>query len=162
MQKIKEIYKGTVEYLKNFNFGSINKKYIGTGALVLVVAVVGIQLFSIQSKTDKTELAIILDSAVEQLEAAKENKTQYIEKKIYQADYNKKEAEIEVRAEEIVEKLHLIKLRDEVKVQKETLEDIGNSLQLLLYVIHNSPSLKDINDEILAFSIIVEEIKEQI
>jgi len=162
MQKIKEIYNKGVEYIKNLNFSSLSKKSIGIGVVVLVLAFAGFQFFSTQYKTDKNELSTILDDAIAQIKAAKENKDQYIEKKIYEADYNAREAEIEIKAEEIAQKLHSIKLAEDVKVDKATLESIGDSLQILLYVMHNSTNLKDLNDEILALSIIIEEVKTQI
>ncbi len=162
MQKIKEIYKKTVSYIKNLNFTQVNKKYIGLVGLILVLAIVGYQIFNIQSQTDKSELVSTLDEAIEQIKAAKENKDQYTQKKIYEADYNAREAEIEIKAEEIAQKLHSMKLEENIKVDKATMESIGDSLQILLYVMHNSTDLKNLNDEILALSIIIEEVKTQI
>ncbi len=162
MQKIKEIYKKTVSYIKNLNFTQVNKKYIGLVGLILVLAIVGYQIFNIQSQTDKSELVSTLDEAIEQIKAAKENKDQYTQKKIYEADYNAREAEIAIKAEEIAHKLHSMKLEENIKVDKATMERIGDSLQILLYVMHNSTDLKNLNDEILALSIIIEEVKTQI
>ncbi len=160
MQKIKDIYNKSIEYIKNLS--SVHKKYIGLAVVVLILVLVGYLFFYTGSRTDKNELSTILDSAIEQIEAAKENKDQYLDKKIYEADYNTRETEIEIKAEEIAMKLHSIELSDEVKIDKATLENIGDSLQILLYVIHNSTDLKDLNDEILALTIIIEEIKTQI
>lgn len=157
MQKIKEIYNKGIEYIKNIS--SVQKKYIGMVAVLLVIVAIGFQIVSIKSQTTQSELAEILDSGINYLNEAKKIKDQYVNKEIYEGDYNKREAEIEIAVEEIVKKLYDAKLDDNVKVDKKSLENVGDGLQIMLFVMRNSPNLKDINDEILALSILMEDIK---
>lgn len=160
MQKIKEIYNNSIQYLKNLS--SIQKKYIGLALVLVVLLGVVFQIVSVRSKTDKTELATDIDSAIAYLKEAQEIKTKFIEKKMYQADYDKREKEIEIAVEEIVERFQTMKFKDDVKIDRNNLISTGGALQVLLYVMHNSNDLKNLNDEILALNIILEEIKTEI
>ncbi len=157
MQKIKEIYNKGIEYIKNIN--SVQKKYLALAVALIIILAIGFQIVYIKSQTTQSELAVLLDSGINYLNEAKKIKDQYVNKEIYEGDYNKREKEIEIAVEEIVKKLYEAKLGDDVKVDKKSLESIGDGLQIMLYVMRNSPNLKDINDEILALSILMEDIK---
>lgn len=160
MQKIKKIYNKSIHYLKNLS--SMQKKYIGLSFVLIVLAVLAFQIFYIQSKTDKNELSRDLDSAISYLNEAKKIKNQYINNEIDKTYYDKREGEIEIAVEEIVQRFQTMQFKDDVKIDRDSLISTGDALQVLIYVIYNSKDIKDLNDEILALSIIMEEIKSRL
>lgn len=165
MEKLKQIYSDVFEFIKTLH-GKIklSNTQKTTAGLIIILIILGLA-FGIQTyrgnQTTKSELATIIDSGSNLLNESKNLKTQFLEKKISEQDYKTKRADLELKIEEVNKSLHEINLRGNVNVEKTTLESAGDALQVLSYLIFESKNLKDLNDEILALNIILEDIKSE-
>lgn len=159
MQKIKEIYTNWVDKL---SANMTRKKMLKIMSFLVVLALVIAISANKGGQTNKSELAVLLESGKSYIQQSQTLQSDYLAKKVDGAEYSTKVSEIEKQVEELNIKLHEIELSGNVNLDKENVGSTGDAIQILVYLIFHGDNFKNLNDEILALNIIIDEIIEKI
>lgn len=129
---------------------------------IITLAVVGLVMGYVQRSSNQTtssELVPLLENSIAYLEKSRDLKKEFLEKKISEQDYNTRKTQLEIEIEELNIKLHSLKIRRDVGLDEEIIGNLGDALQITTYLIFQNKDLKNISDEIMAMTIIIDEIK---
>lgn len=136
------------------------KKTIGLSIITLaIVALVIGYVQRLNNQTTGSELVPLLESGVSYLEKSRDLKKEFLEKKISEQDYNTRKMELQTKIEELNIKLHSLKVRRDVGIDDQVVGNIGDAVQITTHLIFQNKDLKNISDEIMAMTIIINEIK---
>ncbi len=158
MQKIKEIYKKAEDYVKDL----FKDKQKAMFALVVVVAILAgffTYQLAFKAEVNKEEFLTIMDEGIAYLDETSDIKAKYLNQEISKDEFNNRAAVIEDRIRIINDKLHNSDF-DEIRIDKETIQITGEALEGLIAVIFQTEDLSNIEDEIIALKVILQDMKD--
>ncbi len=158
MDNLIKKYTEIVDNAKNFYD---TKKNLAITIIIGIILLLGLisYLTTIGRKIDQGDFRDIMDSSITYINESKTLKEQSLAETISTDDFNKRKSEIQEEVKKINEKLHTSEFDPDVNIDKDTIKSAGNAIEGLVAVILESNSLDTLQDEILALSIILENMK---
>lgn len=152
-------YSDFMDKLRNFYE---TKKSLSLGLIIGLILLIGlIGYFTLgMAKMSRGEFTKVMDESMAYLQESKTLKEQSLQNQISLEAFNNRSEEIQNEVKKINEKLHNAELND-VGIDRNTVDSLGNAIEGLVTVVLNSSSLDDLQDEILALSVILENMKEE-
>ncbi len=135
-------------------------KYIYYGSVAVVILASLIILNALGPNLTLTKLDNASEDGITYLKQAHDLREQYAANKISKDEFNRQGGEIENKVRKINDLLHAEKIASEIEIDKSILENTGDALEGLVAVLFNTENLYNLNDEVLALSIILEDIKD--
>jgi hypothetical protein len=125
---------------------------------ILALGFAGYRMF--RGNVSSSEFGSLMASGQSYLKEAQSLKGESLAGTISDEDFNKRGGEIELAVADINKTLHSGKFADTIEIDQHTIESVGDALEGLVAVIFNEKDQKNLNDEVLALSIIMQDMED--